>query len=48
MTLDLSLSAADLTAQLVNIESVSGAEEPLADAIEAVPGELGQPTVRRL
>ena len=33
MTLDLSLDAAALTAQLVDIESVSGAEKPLADAI---------------
>ncbi|HEY2506056.1 MAG TPA: succinyl-diaminopimelate desuccinylase [Streptosporangiaceae bacterium] len=31
--LDLSQSAADLTAQLVDVESVSGAEEELADAI---------------
>ncbi len=33
MSLDLSLDAARLTAQLVDIESVSGAERPLADAI---------------
>jgi succinyl-diaminopimelate desuccinylase len=31
--LDLSLDAAELTARIVDIESVSGAEEPLADAI---------------
>ena len=35
MELDLSQPAAQLTAQLVNIESVSGNERPLADAIEA-------------
>jgi succinyl-diaminopimelate desuccinylase len=34
--LDLTLGAGDLTARLVDIESVSGAEEPLADAIETV------------
>jgi len=33
--LDLSLAAPDLTARLVDIESVSGSEGPLADAIEA-------------
>jgi succinyl-diaminopimelate desuccinylase len=33
VSLDLSLDAARLTAQLVDIESVSGAERPLADAI---------------
>jgi len=33
--LDLSLSAAKLTAQLVDIESVSGNEQPLADTIAA-------------
>ncbi len=40
VALDLSRSAADLTAQLVDIESVSGAEKPLADAIEAALGAL--------
>ena len=35
MELDLSQPAAALTAQLVDIESVSGTERPLADAIEA-------------
>ena len=35
MPLDLSLDAGQLTAQLVDIESVSQAEQPLADAIEA-------------
>lgn len=34
MGLDLSADAAALTAQIVDIESVSGAERPLADAIE--------------
>jgi succinyl-diaminopimelate desuccinylase len=39
VTLDLSRDAADLTAQLVDTESVSGAEGPLADAIaEALAG----------
>ena len=33
--LDLSLDAASLTAQLVDVRSVSGEEGPLADAIEA-------------
>jgi succinyl-diaminopimelate desuccinylase len=33
--LDLSLAAPDLTARLVDIESVSGSEGPLADVIEA-------------
>jgi len=40
--LDLSLPAPDLTARLVDIESVSGAEQPLADAIEAALRELPQ------
>lgn len=35
MSLDLNLDAGDLTAQLVDIESVSGNEKPLADAVEA-------------
>ena len=35
MELDLSLPAAELTAQIVDIESVSGNEQPLADAIGA-------------
>ena len=35
MDLDLSLAAPALTARLVDIESVSGSEGPLADAIEA-------------
>jgi succinyl-diaminopimelate desuccinylase len=41
------MSAADLTAQLVDIESVSGAEKPLADAIEAVLGSCRHLTVTR-
>jgi succinyl-diaminopimelate desuccinylase len=37
--LDLSLTAAELTARLVDIESVSGAEAPIADAIaDAIAG----------
>jgi succinyl-diaminopimelate desuccinylase len=38
--LDLSLPVADLTAQLVDIESVSGNEGGLADAVEAALGRL--------
>jgi succinyl-diaminopimelate desuccinylase len=53
--LDLSLDAAALTAALVDIPSVSGAEKPLADAIEqalrALPGlsvqRLGENVVAR-
>jgi len=40
MDLDLSLGVGDLTARLVDIESVSGGEGPLADAIEAALGSL--------
>ncbi len=47
MDLDLSLPAPELTARLVDIESVSGAEEPLADAIEAVLRELPHLAVHR-
>jgi succinyl-diaminopimelate desuccinylase len=47
VALDLTTSAADLTAQLVDIESVSGAEKPLADAIEAVLGGCRHLTVTR-
>ncbi|HEY7014500.1 MAG TPA: succinyl-diaminopimelate desuccinylase [Streptosporangiaceae bacterium] len=47
MDLDLSLDAPDLTARLVDIESVSGGEEPLADAIEAVLRELPHLEVHR-
>jgi succinyl-diaminopimelate desuccinylase len=45
--LDLSLDAPELTARLVDIESVSGGEEPLADAIEAVLRELPHLVVHR-
>jgi succinyl-diaminopimelate desuccinylase len=45
--LDLSLAAPELTARLVDIESVSGGEEPLADAIEAVLRELPHLAVHR-
>jgi succinyl-diaminopimelate desuccinylase len=40
MGLDLGLDGAALTAALVDISSVSGAEEPLADAIEVALSEL--------
>jgi succinyl-diaminopimelate desuccinylase len=45
--LDLSLAAPDLTAQLVDAESVSGAEKPLADAIEAALRPLPHLAVHR-
>jgi len=45
--LDLSLAAPDLTARLVDIESVSGSEGPLADAIEAALRGLPHLTVYR-
>jgi succinyl-diaminopimelate desuccinylase len=45
--LDLSLSAPDLTARLVDIESVSGGERPLADAIEAAIRPLPHLSVDR-
>src|SRR5262245_32175764 len=45
--LDLSLSPGDLTARLIDIESVSGSEGPLADAIEAALGEREHLTVTR-
>jgi succinyl-diaminopimelate desuccinylase len=45
--LDLSLAAPELTARLVDIESVSGGEKPLADAIEAVLRELPHLAVHR-
>ena len=47
MDLDLALAAPDLTAQLVDIESVSGGEEPLADAIEAALRGLPHLAVHR-
>ena len=40
MELDLRVPATDLTAHLVDIESVSGGEQPLADAIFAAVSEL--------
>jgi len=45
--LDLSQDAGQLTASLVDIESVSGAEKPLADAIEAALRELPHLSVHR-
>ncbi|HTV99983.1 MAG TPA: succinyl-diaminopimelate desuccinylase [Streptosporangiaceae bacterium] len=47
MELDLSLASPDLTAQLVDVESVSGNEKPLADAIEAALRRLPHLTVHR-
>ena len=47
MDLDLSLAAPDLTAQLVDAESVSGAEKPLADGVEAALRTLPHLTVLR-
>jgi len=45
--LDLALAAPALTARLVDIESVSGSEKPLADAIEAAIGRLPHLAVHR-
>jgi succinyl-diaminopimelate desuccinylase len=45
--LDLFLAAPDLTARLVDIESVSGHEQPLADAIEAAVRRLPHLSVHR-
>jgi succinyl-diaminopimelate desuccinylase len=45
--LDLSLDAAELTARLVDIPSVSGSEKPLADAIERALRTLPHLTVHR-
>jgi succinyl-diaminopimelate desuccinylase len=47
VSLDLSRDAAGLTAQLVDTESVSGAEEPLADAIAAALAGLPHLAVHR-
>ncbi len=47
MDLDLARDAGQLTASLVDIESVSGAEKPLADAIEAALRGLPHLTVHR-
>ncbi|MFY1678640.1 MULTISPECIES: succinyl-diaminopimelate desuccinylase [unclassified Streptomyces] len=46
-SLDLTLDAGELTARLVDIASVSGAERTLADAIEAALRELPHLTVDR-
>ncbi len=45
--LDLSLSPGDLTARLIDIESVSGSEGPLADAIETALGACAHLTITR-
>jgi succinyl-diaminopimelate desuccinylase len=45
--LDLGLPGGELTAALVDVESVSGNEGPLADAIEAALGALPHLTVHR-
>ena len=47
MHLDLSRSAAELTAQIVDIESVSGNEQPLADAIASALGDVAHLRVHR-
>ncbi|HTS95426.1 MAG TPA: succinyl-diaminopimelate desuccinylase [Streptosporangiaceae bacterium] len=47
MDLDLSLPAPGLTARLVDVESVSGGEQPLADAIEAALRALPHLTTHR-
>ena len=47
MDLDLSQDAGQLTASLVDVESVSGGEKPLADAIEAALRGLPHLTVHR-
>ena len=47
MELDLACSAAELTAQIVDVESVSGNEQPLADAIAASLAELAHLSLHR-
>ena len=47
MALDLTVDAAQLTEDLVNIESVSGNEQAIADAIEAALRELDHLEVQR-
>ena len=47
MDLDLRVDVAELTARLVDFESVSGGEQALADAIEAALGEYSHLTVER-
>jgi succinyl-diaminopimelate desuccinylase len=45
--LDLSVAAGELTARLVDVESVSGGEKPLADAIESALARLPHLSVDR-
>ena len=47
-TLDLSVDVVDLTATICDIASVSGAEAPLADAVEAALRGLGHLSVHRV
>ena len=47
MSLDLTLSGPDLTAALCDIESVSGNEKTIADAVEAALSAYGHLTVER-
>ena len=47
MDLDLSLDGAALTAQIVDIASVSGEEKPLADAVDGALRQLPHLTVHR-
>ncbi|HEY1643790.1 MAG TPA: succinyl-diaminopimelate desuccinylase [Streptosporangiaceae bacterium] len=47
MKLDLDVTAAELTAQLVDVPSVSGAEQPLADLIAGALAGLPHLTVHR-
>lgn len=47
MDLDLSAGIGDLTARIVDIESVSGDEAPLAGAIESALGSLSHLTLHR-
>ena len=47
MDLDLCAGIGDLTARIVDVESVSGDEAPLADAIESVLRSLSHLTVHR-
>ena len=47
MKLDLSCAAAELTAQIVDVESVSGNEQPLADAIAVALADLPHLSLHR-
>ncbi|MDA8322407.1 MAG: succinyl-diaminopimelate desuccinylase [Actinomycetota bacterium] len=47
MDLDLDAPVGELTARIVDVESVSGAERPLADAIEAALGGRGHLRLHR-